>query len=72
MAEAFGATVEVLYVNDKIDELQGADEAGHTSIDKNLAGINYYYKNVQSRKIIDAIQDEIKGHECRPAYYGAV
>lgn len=60
LATAFGATVEVLYVKDKIDELLGAEEAEHEAIDKNFAGINYYYKNVQSRKIINAIQDEIK------------
>jgi nucleotide-binding universal stress UspA family protein len=56
---AFGATVEVFYVKDTIEELQDA-EADHAVIDKNLAGINYYYKNVQSRQIINAIQDEIK------------
>jgi nucleotide-binding universal stress UspA family protein len=60
VAAAFGATVEVFYVNDKVEELQEAEAAEHASIDKNLAGINYYYKNVQSRKIINAIQDEIK------------
>jgi nucleotide-binding universal stress UspA family protein len=60
IATAFGATVEVLYVKDKIEELLGAEEAEHAAIDKNFAGINYYYKSVQSRKIVDAIQDEIK------------
>ncbi|HEX6432418.1 MAG TPA: universal stress protein [Niastella sp.] len=58
-ATAFGATVEVFYVKDKIEELQGAEEE-HDSIDKSFAGISYYYKNVQSRKIINAIQDEVK------------
>jgi nucleotide-binding universal stress UspA family protein len=60
IAATFGATVEVLYVKDKIEELLGAEEAEHATIDKTFAGINYYYKNVQSRRIIDAIQDEIK------------
>lgn len=60
IAATFGATVEVLYVKDKIEELLGAEEAEHAAIDKTFAGINYYYKNVQSRRIIDAIQDEIK------------
>lgn len=60
IATAFGATVEVFYVKDKIEELQEEEEAEHASIDKTFAGINYYYKNIQSRKIIDAIQDEIK------------
>jgi nucleotide-binding universal stress UspA family protein len=60
LATVFGATVEVFYVKDKIEELQGAEEAEHASIDKTFTGINYYYKNIQSRKIINAIQDEIK------------
>jgi nucleotide-binding universal stress UspA family protein len=60
VAAAFGATVEVLYVKNKIEELQGVEEAEHIAIDKNFTGINYYYKNVQSRRIIDAIQDEVK------------
>ena len=60
IAAAFGATVEVFYVKDTISALQGAEETDHTAIDKNLAGISYYYKNVQSRQIINAIQDEIK------------
>ena len=60
IATAFGATVEVFYVNDKVEELQGAAEVEHDAVDKSLAGINYYYKNIQSRKIINAIQDEIK------------
>jgi len=60
IAATFGATVEVLYVKDKIEELLGVEEAEHAAIDKTFAGINYYYKNVQSRRIIDAIQDEIK------------
>jgi nucleotide-binding universal stress UspA family protein len=59
IATAFGATVEVVYVNDKIEELQEAEEAEHAAIDKTFAGINYYYKNIQSRKIINAIQQEI-------------
>ena len=62
-ATAFGASVEVFYVKNKIEELQGAEEAEeteHASIDKTFAGINYYYKNIQSRKIISAIQDEVK------------
>lgn len=60
IATAFGATVEVLYVNEKIEELQQIEEAEHVAIDKNLAGINYYYKNILSHKVITAIQDEIK------------
>lgn len=60
IAEAFGATVEVFYVTDKLEALQEADVAEHPAIDKSLAGIDYYYKNVQSLRIINAIQDEIK------------
>jgi len=60
IATAFGATVEVVYVKDKISALQGEEEAEHAAIDKTFSGINYYYKNIQSRKIIHAIQDEIK------------
>ncbi len=59
-AAAFGATVEVFYVKNKIEELQGAEEAEHAVIDKTFAGINYYYKNIESHKIIEAIQDEVQ------------
>jgi nucleotide-binding universal stress UspA family protein len=59
-ATAFGASVEVFYVKNKIEELQGAEEAEHASIDKTFTGINYYYKNIQSREIINAIQEEVK------------
>jgi nucleotide-binding universal stress UspA family protein len=59
-ATAFGATVEVFYVKNKIEELQGAEEAEHACIDKTFTGINYYYKNIQSREIINAIQEEVK------------
>lgn len=59
IATAFGATVEVVYVKDKIEELQGEEEAEHVAIEKTFMGINYYYKNIQSRKIIHAIQDEL-------------
>jgi len=60
IATTFGADVEVLYVKNKIEELLGTEEAEHVSIDKTFTGINYYYKNVQSHKIINAIQDEIQ------------
>ena len=60
IAATFGAAVEVFYVNDKVEQLLGAEETEHIAIDKTFTGINYYYKNVQSRSIIDAIQDEIK------------
>jgi nucleotide-binding universal stress UspA family protein len=60
IAAAFGATVEVFYVTDKLEALMEADATEHPDIDKSLAGIDYYYKNVQSLKIINAIQDEIK------------
>jgi hypothetical protein len=42
------------------EELQGAEEAEHACIDKTFTGINYYYKNIQSREIINAIQEEVK------------
>lgn len=60
LATVFGAAVEVFYVTETLEALQGADEADHAVVDKSLTGINYYYKNVQSRRIIGAIQDEIK------------
>ena len=59
IATTFGAAVEVFYVKDKIEELAEAQETEHASIDKAFTGINYYYKNLQSHKIINAIQDEI-------------
>jgi nucleotide-binding universal stress UspA family protein len=60
MAKTFGATVEVFYVENKTVELQEAIEAEHVCIDKTFEGIDYYYKNMPSSSIIDAIQAEIK------------
>lgn len=60
IAEHFGATVEIFYVENTIAALQEAHEPVHTHVDEALIGISYYYKNIQSQKIIQAIQDEIK------------
>jgi hypothetical protein len=40
--------------------LQEVSEPVDTHIGEALSGISYYYKNIQSNKIIRAIQDEMK------------
>jgi nucleotide-binding universal stress UspA family protein len=60
IAEDFGATVEVFYVENAIAALQEVSEPVDTHIGEALSGISYYYKNIQSNKIIRAIQDEMK------------
>jgi len=59
IAAAFGAAVEVFYVNDNVEALPEMEAAEHAAIDKTFTGIDYYYKNIHSVKIIDAIQHEI-------------
>ena len=62
VATEVGATIEVFHVGKKITQF--ANEQQEISLSKTfeegLQGTNYYYKNVESDRIIDAIQDEIK------------
>lgn len=52
----FGAVVEVFNVSEKIQEISQSP----TDIQQGLSEIEYYYKNVSSGSIVDAIRDEIK------------
>ncbi|MGS2739551.1 universal stress protein [Sinomicrobium sp. M5D2P17] len=57
-ASGFGAIVEVFYVNNKIEELQ--EKASNTEMmDNELKDIIHYYKNVESKKILEAIKAEM-------------
>lgn len=58
----FGATVEVFHVSDKVAELKEkeASSAHLEEIQQEFSGISYQYKNVQSGKIIKAINDEME------------
>ncbi len=56
VASKFGAEVEIFHVSDKIDELK----IGHKeSIEEVMDGVEYYYKNVVSTEIVNAIRDEV-------------
>ncbi|TJZ53692.1 universal stress protein [Sphingobacterium olei] len=62
VAAKVGATIEVFHVSKKITQLANGQQGISLSktFEEGLQGTNYYYKNVESDKIIDAIQDEIK------------
>lgn len=62
VATQMGATIEVFHVSKKIDQIVNEQkEISFTkAFEEGLEGTNYYYKNVESDKIIDAIQNEIK------------
>lgn len=56
IASKFGAEVEIFHVSDRVEELK----AGHKeSLDEVMDGIEYYYKNVESTEIVNAIRDEV-------------
>lgn len=56
VASEFGAEVEIFHVSDKVEELK----AGHKeNIDEVMNGVEYYYKNVESTQIVNAIRDEV-------------
>lgn len=56
VASKFGAEVEIFHVSNKIEKLK----AGHkVSLDEVMDGIEYYYKNVESIEIVNAIRDEV-------------
>ncbi|SFW58856.1 Nucleotide-binding universal stress protein, UspA family [Sinomicrobium oceani] len=57
-ASDFAAIVEVFHVSNKIEELQKA--APPTAmIDDELKDITHYYKNIESKKILEAIREEM-------------
>jgi nucleotide-binding universal stress UspA family protein len=59
LAASFGATVEIFYVKENATVKQEAEQDEHAAIEENFIGINYYYKNVESNKVLDSIQQEI-------------
>lgn len=62
LAADFGATIEVFHVKTRIAEIQQelVQDEHDPAFDETLAGISYYYKNIQSPQIIRAIQAEIQ------------
>lgn len=61
IAVRLGASIEIFHVTNKINELENKQK--ETKVTEHFAdglhGTNYYYKNVKSNLIIEAIQDEI-------------
>lgn len=58
VAAEHGALVEVFYVRQTIERLQREDtERAH--LDEAMQGISYYYHNVQSARIVEAIKQEV-------------
>ena len=58
VAASFGAVVEVFHVKEKIEELITVQDQNE-KIDEAMAGIGHYYKNIESKKVIEAIQQEV-------------
>ncbi|WP_113662006.1 universal stress protein [Pedobacter nanyangensis] len=61
LAKDFGAKVEVFHVRQKAEDLANHEELA--LVDTSLAQVDHFYKQVQSSKIIKAIEDEIKASE---------
>lgn len=61
IAIRLGAAIEIFHVSKKIYELENEKNRMHptAAFADGLHGTNYYYKNVASNAIIEAIQDEI-------------
>ncbi|MBO9657884.1 MAG: universal stress protein [Chitinophagaceae bacterium] len=58
VAADFGSTVEVFHVREKIDELISTNTETE-KISEAMSGISYYHKNIESKRVIDAIREEI-------------
>lgn len=61
LANAFNASVEVFYVSKELSHIEkkANDPALVKSFGDELNGIQYYYKNVASNSVLQAIEDEI-------------
>lgn len=62
LAKGLKASVELFHVNNRIRSIKegNIDEATIAKFGEGLDGITYYYKDVESNKVINAIADEIK------------
>lgn len=58
VASGFGAVVEVFHVKEKIEELIAIQDQ-HERIDEAMTGISYYHKSIESKKVIEAIRQEV-------------
>jgi nucleotide-binding universal stress UspA family protein len=61
IAIRLGAAIEIFHVSKKVFELENKENKMHPTapFSEGLHGTNYYYKNVASNAIIEAIQEEI-------------
>ncbi|MBD0776372.1 universal stress protein [Maribacter sp. ANRC-HE7] len=57
LAVQLKSEVTVFYVEKELNQLRTVT---HDSIDKELEDVTYFYKNVQSNTVIDALEEEIK------------
>lgn len=58
IATQLNSEINLFYVNKKIEELQ-IEEKKLKNINKELEGVTYYYKKVNSESVIKAIEEEI-------------
>lgn len=62
VASGFGANVAIFHVNKKISEIKQDETIGATqneAFDEVFGGMSYYFKEVQSRAVLEAINEEI-------------
>ncbi|RAV28652.1 universal stress protein [Sinomicrobium soli] len=59
LASHIGAIVEVFHVSEKVEELRDTKSPEIELMEKELKEVTYYYKNVESKKILEAIKEEI-------------
>lgn len=61
LAAALGAEVEVFHVQNKVKMLENSTQhlTSKTSIDEGLEGVSFFYKNVDSGTVVEAIKKEI-------------
>ena len=56
IVRSFGAEMDIFNVTTAVDELS---ESNKQSIDESMSGVNYYYNDVVSEDVIQAIRDEV-------------
>lgn len=55
------AEITIFHVRDKVDEMEKSEiSSSLKDIDKGLSGASFYYKNVDSEAVIDAIKEEVQ------------
>lgn len=76
-AQKLGGELEIFSVDEQVDELktENAPSLITNVLDTQLQGINYYYKNVRSNAVIEAIKQEVEDYQAdllimAPKQYG--